>query len=257
MSGFKQWCEVHDVFGFEKELYADPKPEQEEKPVKEFSLTLLTNSLGKYPIGVKQPCIKFINEVQWGTGPGAIRVWVGSKLSLIIERMNVDLQGMNRWGCKKVYQIPQSGFGENEESVAQEVMELITQIDKEPLDSAHHDYQNLEELAANMAESLKKTANSLFIFEGVRKVDDSHYIIRFSVRGHGAGWRHQNRIEENHMRLYYDNESGTIRMSNFNVYSPMKGHEWKQPPQDLDLVFFPTQDKEEILEVAACWMYWY
>jgi hypothetical protein len=257
MSGFKQWVEVHDVFGFEKELYAEPKSEKGEKPIKEFSLTRLTNSLGQYPLGVKQPDIKFINEIWWGQGPGAMRVWVGTGLNVMIERMNVDLQGMNRWGCKRVYQIPQGGCGGNEESVAQEVMEIIQQIDMEPLDSANHQFEYMEDLAASMANMLKKTAHPVFIFEGVRKVDDVNYIIRFSVRGQGTGWRSHQRIEENQTQLTFDKNSGLIRLTNYNVRSPMRGHTWTLPPKDTDWYFFPSQDKTEIIETICNTMYWY
>jgi hypothetical protein len=254
---FKNWVEVHDVFGFEKELYAEPKPEKSEKPIKEFSLTRLTNSLGSYHLGVKEPEIKFINEVWWGQGPGSVRVWIGTGLNVMIERMNVDLQGMNRWGCKRVYQIPQESGGGNEESIAQEIMEVIKQIDMEPLDSAHHVYEDLEELAATMANTLKKTAHNIFIFEGVRKIDETNYIIRFSVRGSGAGWRGQQRIEENQTQLTFDKDSGLLRLTNYNVKSPMRGHLWQLPPKDTDWYFFPTQDKMEIVETICNTLYWY
>jgi len=255
--GFKTWCETKDVFGFEKELYADPKPERSEKPVKEFSLIRLMTSLVQYPLSTKNPKIKFINEIHWGQGPGAIRVWLGTGLNVMIERMNTDLQGIDRWGCKKNYQIPQEGSGGTEEGVSQEIMEIIKQIDMEPMDSPNKDYQDLEELAASMGSMLKKTANSLFIFEGVRKVDDDQYIIRFSCRGHGAGWRNQWRIEENHSILSFDKNSGLIKLINCNVKSPMKGHVWEFPPKDLEWCFFPTQDKMEIIEAISNHMYWY
>ena len=254
---FKFWIETRDVFGFEKELYADPKPEKTEKPIKEFSLACLITSLGQYPLGVKQPDIKFINEIHWGEEPGAIRVRIGNKLCVMIERRNIDFQGTNRWGCKRFYQIPQTGEGGNEESFAQEIMEVLKAVDFEPLDSANHEYTGLEELAASMSNMLKKTSNSLFVFEGTRKSNDDEYIIRFSVRGHGTGWRHQRRIEENHTRLNYSKDAGVIKLSNFNVFSPMQGHEWLQAQQDLELYFFPSQPTEEMIECIANFMYWY
>ncbi|MCK9458476.1 MAG: hypothetical protein M0R80_02385 [Proteobacteria bacterium] len=254
---FKCWIESKDIFGFERELYADPKPEKLEKPVKEFSLTRLMTSLGQYPLGVKEPNIRFINEIQWGQDPGAIRVRIGNKLCVMVERLNIDLQGMKRWGCKRFYQIPQDGSGGQEESVSQEIMEVIKQVDMEPLDSANHDYKDLEELAASMSNMLKKTSNSLFIFEGTRKNDEDEYIIRFSVRGMGQGWRQQRRIEENHTRLNYNKDHGVIKLSNFNIYSPQKGREWQQSQQDLELYFFPSQPMEEVVECISNWMYWY
>ena len=184
---FKFWIEAKDIFGFERELYADPKPEKLEKPVKEFSLAQLITSLGKYQLGVKEPNIKFINEIQWGEYPGAVRVRIGNKFNIMVERLNVDLQGNYRWGCKRFYQIPQEGFGGNENAVSQEIMEVLKQVDMEPLDSASHDYADLEQLAASMSNMLKKTSCSLFVFEGTRKNNDDEYIIRFSVRGHGQG----------------------------------------------------------------------
>jgi hypothetical protein len=254
---FKYWIESKDIFGFERELYADPKPEKLEKPVKEFSLARLVTSLGQYHIGTKEPNIRFVNEVQWGEHPGAIRVRIGNKLNVMVERLNVDLQGINRWGCKRFYQIPQEGYGGNEEAVSQEIINVLKEVDMEPLDSANHDYKDLEELAASMSNILKKTSNSLFIFEGTRKNNEDEYIIRFSLRGQGTGWRHQKRIEENHTRLNYNKDHGVIKLSNFNIYSPMKGHEWLQSQQDLQLYFFPSQPMSEIIECISNWMYWY
>lgn len=127
---FSQWLEAFDIFGFEKELFAEPKNVYDEKPVKGFSYQRLMDNLVKYPIGSKQPKVKHINEICWGEGPGALRLRIGTGLNCQFERMNVDLQGINRWITKKVYQIPQQGYGGHEDAIAQEAISLLKIINE-------------------------------------------------------------------------------------------------------------------------------
>jgi hypothetical protein len=56
----------------------------------------------------------------------------------------------------------------------------------------------------------------------------------------------------------YDREAGTIRVTNYNIKSPVgKRHSWKIYPNDLDLYFFPSQDRDEISETVAVHMKYY
>jgi hypothetical protein len=255
---FTQWLETHDIFGFDKELYAEPKNVYDEKPVKRFSLQKMMENLSRHSIGSRQPIIQQVNEVRWGEGPGSLRVWIGTGLNVMFERMGVDLQGTNRWITKKVYQIPQSGYGGHEDVVANEALEVLQQINETPLESATREYNELEDLVVSMASNLRKTARSCFIFEGVRKVNDEQYIIRFSVRGQGVETQDQQRVEEHQTLVHYDKESGLIRLIDYNLESPVgKGHKWEFMQADSDWYFAPNQPREEIIETISNTLYWY
>ena len=84
------------------------------------------------------------------------------------------------------------------------------------------------------------------------------YIIAFGVRGQGLEARSQQRVEQNQTLVAYDQEQGTIRITNYNLQSPTgRGHEFKINQNDLDLYFFPSQDKDEISETIAVHMRYY
>lgn len=257
---FKDWLlqEGKDIFGFEKDRAVKKKDERDEKPVNGINLEQISDYLSMHEIGVKRPRIRFVNEVHWGKGPGALRVWFGTGLNVMIERQGVDLNGTPRWYTKKIYQLDQTGYGGFEDAIAYEIIEQLEKIDETELDSAKRDYDDLESLVAHMASAMKRTARPVFIFEGIRKVDRNNYVIRFSLRGHGVEAQEQQRVEENQTQITFDKESGVVRVTNFNIESPVgKDHKWEIMPTDTDLNFFPTQSREEIVETMATTLHWY
>jgi len=256
-TGFQKWCEVRDVFGFEKELYAEPKDNNDALPIKRLRLGHLTDDLLRYKLGTKTPQSPFVGHVEWGRGPGAIKVWIGTGLNVMFERLAIDLQGQNRWACKRVYQIPQEGYGGHEDAIAQEIMEVAAEIDKAPPESPNADYNDLESLVVAMSNRLKRVARDIFVFEGTRKVDDNQYIIRFSVRGHGVEAPDQQRVEEHQVRLVFYKDTGVIEVVDYNIESPIGAHTWEIMSKDTGWSYYPSQPPEEIIETIANTMAWY
>ena len=86
---FTHWLtENTDIFGFETEGsptdYDPLPPKLRDLPVDTFDIEELTRNLARHDLGVKKPIIKFVGEVCWGDGPGAVRVATGSRLKLLI-----------------------------------------------------------------------------------------------------------------------------------------------------------------------------
>lgn len=258
-TGFHYWLvkEGKDIFGFEKPQRLEKKNKDDEKPINQFNVEKLMDYLSLHEIGAKGPQVRFSNEMHWGNGHGALRIWLGTGLNIMIERQGIDLNGTPRWVTKRVYQIDPSGYGGYEDAIAEELLEQLEKIDETELDSPSRKYDDLEGLVASMASSFRRTARDIFIFEGIRKIDGNNYIIRLGVRGHGIESPDQQRVEENQTHVSYDKESGTIRVLNYNVESPLRQHEWAIMPTDTDLVFFPTQTRDEIVETLANTMHWY
>ena len=67
----------------------------------------------------------------------------------------------------------------------------------------------------------------------------------------------QYRVEQNQTLISYDRKAGTIRLTNYNVESPVAAHTWSIGLNDLDLYFFPSQDRDEISETIAVHMKYY
>lgn len=256
---FKKWIieEFKDVFGFDKEFIPSINNRPSTKPVNTINPEEIMNYLSKHKIGEREPVIKFVNEIHWGSGPGALRAWIGCSLAVMLERQGTDLIGIPRWITKKVLQINKEGVGGDENAISMELLDELEKIDVDPLDSAKNNYNELENLVGTMADVLRRTAKNIFIFEGVRKISDHNYIIRMSVRGQGVEAPDQRRVEENQTRIMYDPETGLIRMNNYNIESPLYGHKWQIMPSDNDWYFCPTQSREEITETLAVTMHWY
>lgn len=258
ISKFKTWLEFKDIFGFENSPNTPDNAKQDEMPVKRFSIEKFFRYIEKHDLGVKEGRDKFLNEIHWGKGPGAVRCWCGTGLNLMIDKLGNDLTGKEVWYTKRIFQINQAGFGGYEEVVANEVLDELDRIDKIPPDSPKKDYKELESLTSQMADSLRKVARDIFIFEGVKKMSDNHYIIRLSVRGHGVEAQDHKRVEENQTVLSFDKNTGMIRLMNYNIESGVgRGHDWGIMANDTDLYFCPTQPRAEIIETIANTMHWY
>lgn len=258
-TGFQYWLikENKDIFGFEKYQKLEKKKPEDEKPINRFNVERMMDSLSLHEVGAKSPYVRFSNEMHWGKGHGAMRVWLGTGLNIMIDRQGIDLTGTPRWITKRIYQIDPSGYGGYEEAVAQELMDEIKKIDETQLDSPKRDYDDLEGLVASMASTIRRTAKDVFIFEGIRKVDANNYIIRLGLRGHGVEAQDQQRVEENQTHVSFDRDSGTLRVLNYNIESSKAQHEWAIMVTDTDLNFFPTQTREEIVETIANTLHWY
>jgi hypothetical protein len=271
MYTFKQWLnkwkkifddmafkESQDIFGFEYDVIVPPKKVVNEKPIEVIDVESVVKQLSHNPLRSFPPTIKFVNEIHWGDNTGAIRVRITPKLKVLIERLGNDLSGNMRWYCKRVWQLNREGSGGNEAGIAEEIFEEVQAVDHQEPDSPKRDYDDFQDLVIRIAEQIKKVAAPIFIFEGVRKVNDFNYIIRMSVRGHGLEAPSQTRVEENQTQVVFDKDAGLIRMTNYNLLSEVGGsHEFRIAPPDHIWYFFPSQSDKEIAQTITNVMYWY
>lgn len=259
---FRTWLiqEGKDIFGFERDRHPQKDPKNpDDGPLNSFNIERMINLLADHSIGELEPKIKYVNEVHWGEGDGAIRIIAHTDLHVEIARMGVTNTGDPTWATKKLFLINRTGFGGYEESVAEQLLDQIKYVHEGEHDSPKKiSEKEMARLVSRLASKMRVTARDIFIFEGIRRVNDFDYIIRFSVRGQGIEAPDQRRVEENQTRFFYMPEQGIYRLINYNIESPVGGaHEWTIMPNDTDVKFFPTQSHDEIAEVIATTMRWY
>lgn len=257
---FRTYVENTDIFGFEgKKPLESPDDALMSRPINQFNIALMMEYLTKKSLlGFIKPTSKFINEMQWGEEPGAIRLEVDTGLTFLIKKLNHDLTGTPRWITKRMYQLNRYGYGGMEDSVAQEVFEHIERYYKMPMEGPLREYEDLENLVIHLSNKLKRTAKNIFLYDGIKKLNDNNYIISFGIRGHGLESSGHSRVESNQVQITFDEEAGTLRITNFNIESPVGGpHSWEIQPVDLNMYFFPTQDRDEISECLAVHMKYY
>ena len=262
---FKRYFEATDIFGFDVER-SDEKSDDDmsSKPINQFDLELMMEYLGKKPVGNYEPHKPFVSEIIWGrqpngfTVPGSVKLEVDTGYTFYIKKMGMDKLGQPRWITKKMFQLNRQGYGGLEDAVAQEVYEHVVKIQEGNLDGPTEGYDDLENLVVHINNKLKRISKNIFIPMGIKKLHEDAYIISFEVRGHGLEAQDQRRVEQNQTCVTYDKEQGTIRIFNYNIESPVgRGHSWQLMENDIDLYFFPTQDREEISECLAVHMKYY
>lgn len=251
---FKTWLEAVDIFGFE----AQPRKEESDdsilsKPISSFNTELMMEILSHKKIGLHSPNMPFVSEIQWGTEPGsAVKLEIDTGYTFHLKKLAVDLLGQKRWITKKLFQLNRHGYGGHEDSVAGEIYEHLTNAMKSSMDSPKQEYNDLENLTVHLTGRIRRVVKDLFLYQGIKKVDENNYLIMFEMRGHGVEAPDHTRVEKNLTQVTYDKESGTIRVQNYNVESPVgKGHSWSLGLQDIDLYFLPSQTREEISEAVA------
>lgn len=251
---FKTWFEATDIFGFE-----DPRPSEDAgesmlaRPIQQFNTQLMMDFLANKRVGMQNSRNPFVNEMQWGTEPGSsVKLEVDTGYTFYIKKLVTDLQGEQRWITKKMFQLNRQGYGGHEDSVAGEVHEHLENAYAEPMDSANREYNDLESLVLHVTNRIRRTAKEIFMYEGIKRLDEDNYLIIFSIRGSGVEAPDQQRVEENLTQVTYDRDSGTIRIQNYNVESPVgRAHDWALMPKDVELYFLPSQSREEISEALS------
>jgi hypothetical protein len=256
---FKKFFEATDIFGFEPKRVVDSNTENNlNKPVNQFNVELMMDLLSQKKIGVFEPHMPFLHEIRWGYQPGAIKLEVDTGYTFYIKKLGMDKNGDPRWVTKRMFQLNRQGFGGMEDSVAQEIYEQIEKYSVSNIEAPVEDYKELENLVNNIYGKVKRTSKQIFIPEGIKKLHDDAYVIKFGVRGSGVEAPDHMRVEQNQTMITYDRQAGTIRVTNYNLESPVGGnHSWKIAANDLDLYFFPTQDQDEISETIAVHMKYY
>lgn len=252
---FRTWLsEGKDIFGFEPDRSHEERDDSMlGRPINQFDIELMMDLLSRKHLGVQEAYVPFVNEIRWGDRPGAVKLYVDPGLTFYVQRLGADKEGQPRWVTKRMFQLNRQGYGGLEDAVAQEVFNHVQKISETNIDGPKEDFdgEDLENLAVHIYNKVKRTAKDIFIPMEIKKLSEWAYILKFEVRGHGLEVYHQ-RVENNQTMITYDPNAGTIRIVNYNIESPVGGpHEWALQPVDLDVYFFPTQDREEISECLA------
>lgn len=248
---FREYMESRDIFGFERER--DLQNQQREiindDPVNQFSVEEMINTMLQKNIDNHVPYSRFMNEIQWGNQFGAVKVEVDTGYTFYIKRLGSDKVGNPRWVTKKMFQLNRNGYHGLEEQVAEEVFRDVENIIATNVDSPVEKYEEFENLVKHVYKKLIKHSKPIFIPEGVDKIGETAYLLKFGIVGQGVGAPDGRRIEQNQLMMAYDIKEGTIRVFGYNIESPTgRKHEWQIMPNDLDLYFFPTQNNDEISE---------
>lgn len=247
---FKKFVEATDIFGFDAPRKEDHK--KDDGPINQFNIELMMDILSKKKIGNFKPEMPFINEIRWGDTPGAVKLDIDTGYTFYVKKLGVDKQGVRRWASKQMFQLNRQGYGGLEDMVAQEIHDHLIRAYESALDSPVSDYDDLENLTLRIYDKAKKVAKSIFIPEGIRKLNDNAYIIKMGVGGQGVEAPGHKRVEQNQLLVSYDPTAGTIRINNYNIESAVGGpHSWEIQPSDLDIYCFPTQSRDEISELCA------
>lgn len=256
---FRKFIEATDIFGFERDKKDETGTDSLlNSPITQFDVEEMMEFLRRKKVGTQYGNCPFPNVCQWGKQPGSVKVEVDTGYRFSIKKLGVDKQGNPRWVTKKMFQLNRNGFGGYEDAVAQEVFEQVQRAAETMIEAAPEDYKDLENLVHNIYGKMKRTAKEIFIPEGVKKLHDDAFIIKFGVKASGVEARNHQRVEQNQTLVAYDRSQGTIRITNYNLLSDTGGsHDFKINQNDLDCYFFPTQDRDEISEVVAVRMKYY
>lgn len=256
---FRRFFESKDIFGFETEKEKDqPLDPMLMDPIKTFDVELMIELLSKKKIGAYKPVSDYMNEIRWGSQPGAIKLEVDTGYGFLFKKLGTDKQGNPRWYTKRIYQLNRNGYGGMEDSVAQEVYENLERFVEGGIDAPQEEYSDLDSLVRHIYSKMRRNAKIMFIPENIKKLNDNAYLLCFGVRGHGLEFRNQQRVEQNQTLVSYDESQGTIRICNYNLLSKVGGpHEFKISQNDLDLYFFPSQSRDEIADAVATFMKFY
>ncbi len=245
---FKDYLEWAD-FGLDKlprgKIIENP---DDVLPMKPLNIEYVCEQIGKYKLGLKESTDQFFGEMQWGDGPGAVKLSFGPYrgLRVVIKHLTTNLHGEATWVCKKVLEV-RNFYDKNEDTLAQKLIKLLEEVDKQGIESPKNDYENLENLVSYMASSLRRnTSQRIFTFEGIRRLtDNKHYIIHFGCMGAGLQRQGQKRLDQLHIEVKY--ESGLIKICCNEIGDSVKSHKWKIDPSQFIEYYSPAQSKEEIV----------
>jgi hypothetical protein len=255
---FKKWIikEGKDIFGFDKEI--NPIDQNiSDDPIWGTNIERLSEELSDITIGNKEGSLISSSQVVWGEGQGSLKVIINPDLVVEIKILNRDLQGQNVWITKKVLVLNREGSGGYEEEIKNVILDELVEINKLPLYKIDVNNVNMKRLAEKLSFNIQKVCRPYHYFEGIKELDENNYIIRLGVAGQGVLARDQYRIIENQTLVNFDENTGLIRLLNYNIGTEVTGHAWRTRPSDKDMYFLPNQPEEEISSAIRMAMKWY
>lgn len=258
-TNFKRWIlnERKDIFGFEKETDPNYDISIKDDPIIGTNIEEITENLSKYDIDNKKGKIIASNEVVWGEGAGSLKVVIKPLLYVEIKQLNQDLKGTDVWITKKLFVLNREGAGSKEEEIIHTLLEELEDVSKKPLQKITKNRIDIKRLSEKVYYNIQKVCRSYFYFEGIKEVDENNFIVRFGVGGQGVLARDHNRVIENQTLVNFDENTGLIRITNYNIITKTTGHYWNIRPMDSNFYFLPNQSEEEIMSAIRMTMKWY
>lgn len=248
--------EFKDIFGFETEYQKRLKRPTDEVGVRFIRSESILTELSRVSMGVKRPVWDFHDTIIWGTTPGAVKVDFSplGSYKMMFRKLIEDLEGNPIWICKHVLPLTEDDNQLSEAEITDVAENILKEMDSQGLDSPSHDYEGLQNLAVSLAGDVRRYAPAeYFIFEGIKKLSDSHFLIHLGYRGQGVEAPGSKRCEQFNINLHYNKSKGLIRSWACEVTSPTNQHRWELTPSEWDECFCPSQPPEEIvLAIINC-----
>lgn len=259
---FKEWLGTppEDKFGFHKPKETKYSPYYDEQPLEPIRVSNILDELAFLGnVGQKNPERFFENALDYGKDLGKLQVEVSPYGSLkIIVRKNIRaLEGTLIPVCHKIiplindYNHITDNNNPIEKKYANEIMDLLENLDKAPLMSGKKDYSGLQDLVLEMARNVRSQHPKVMRFEGVTRSDDNNYAISFSYSGMGVEAPSAKRVEQFDIHLSFDKDLGILRCWGNEITSPTRQHLWYVQPSEWDECFSPHQKNSEIIECVV------
>lgn len=233
-----------------------PGPQAPEMPFDNFDMEDFTEYLARKELRGSRPAYPFINEVQWGGGPGAIRVRVNTKWHVLIERQVAGMDGVNRWVLRNLFRVNTAEYRRREEVAADAVFEAVQEIDRSAVDVPSRERPDLVHLAERITKAIKRKCGDMFFYESARQHGRDDVAVRFSLVGGGKGLvahgsNQFSSVEAAEVRVLWDRDAGMLRVMHSNIVVEGEGGDWAIQPASFDAMFAPSQRDNEISEAVV------
>lgn len=258
---FKTWLEQNDIFGFDKPAKIEPRSIIEEEPIKSFNSEYAIDLLLEKNLNSKHAFSRFSNEIQWGSGSGAIKLKISPMFDAFIYNLIHDLEGNPTWICRKVFQINNKDFAGRERVVSEDLFEQIQKIDQSGLLYAKEE-MDFASFVSALVNRLKHFKSEIFYYKGTKKLHENNYLTWFEIKGQGSG-----RVAGSHAAasilqmitdMSFNPKTGLIRLMltnvNDNVDEPTSWELWYS---DFNEQYSPIQSRDEIIETFLCFLKYY
>jgi hypothetical protein len=249
LSNLKEYAD----FGFEKNKTKPKSANGTDLPIKAVNVEAVIRQMREQKVGEKFSQQRYFSDLQWGEGVGAVRMVIspfgGTKA--IFHKLTTDLSGDPLWICKKVVEIKEKYDNDKEGSLEVDLLHALNEVDQGGVDAPNSDYEDLEDLTIRMSSRIRRDMPQWFVFEGIRKVDDNQYIIRFGCRGQGQGRLPMKHLWEFIVDVSYNAEKGYIRTIGCDVKTQIKHNDWALGHAEFNELFVPSQPMEEIITCVS------
>jgi hypothetical protein len=248
---FREWISK-DLYGFGTDPIGGTKPDRDERPMAHINIEQVVTDL-RHPINAKLPVESVANmsEMQWGNQPGALRCSFSplGGLTATITRMAPDLQGHYRWITKKVIPLSQHyNTRDIDRSLSEDLLDIVGQIDNTPPEAPNGNFHEMDRWALRLAQEVKRRHPQVFEYQNIKRTEDHHHLIYFSLRGQGVQARGQHRFEQYIIDCQYEPEFGVIKVTGYGIQSKLGQHQWQITHPDFRHVFMPIQQEQEVFE---------